>query len=146
MKLIIYTDGGARGNPGPAGIGVAVFSPPPGREGGDEEGVRRGRLLRKYTKFLGERTNNEAEYEGVIAALEIAQEMGASEVEVRLDSELVARQLRGIYRAKNHRMQEMVLRVRNLETKFKKVSYKNIPREKNTAADKLVNEAIDKHG
>lgn len=132
MRIIIYTDGGARGNPGPAGLGVAVY---------DEA----GRLIKKHKQFLGEKTNNEAEYEAVIAALKLAAELGADELEIRMDSELVARQLSGIYRAKNHRMQALVLQVRNLETKFKKVSFRHIPREQNVIADKLVNEAID-HG
>lgn len=142
MKLVIYTDGGARGNPGPAGIGVVIYFPtlparPAGGEGEGKGGVK------KFSKFLGPRTNNEAEYEAVIAALEEAVDLGADEIELRLDSELVARQLKNIYKTKNHRMQALVLRVRNLETRFKNVSYQNIPREKNELADKLVNEAID---
>jgi ribonuclease HI len=131
-KLKIFTDGGARGNPGPAGIGVAVYSAD-------------GKLLKKHSQYLGERTNNEAEYEAVIAALSLAAAIGASELSFYLDSELVVRQLTGIYRVRNSRMQELLLRVRNLETKFKKIKYQNIPREKNRLADKLVNEAIDKH-
>lgn len=131
-KLIIYTDGGARGNPGPAGIGVAIYD--------DAE-----KLIKKHNAFLGEKTNNEAEYEAVIAALELAADMGAEEIEFRLDSELVARQLQNIYKAKNERMAALVLRVRNLETKFKKITYKNVPREKNVIADELVNEAIDQN-
>ena len=132
MKLIIYTDGGARGNPGPAGIGVAVYD-------------ASGKFQKKHHALLGTRTNNEAEYEAVIAALKLASEEGADEVEVRMDSELVARQLGSVYKIRNSRMQELALHVRNLETKFKKVSYKHIPREQNILADKLVNQAIDKH-
>lgn len=132
MRLRIFTDGGARGNPGPAGIGVVIY---------DES----GKIIKKFGKFLGEKTNNEAEYEAVIAALKSASEFGASQVTIYLDSELVARQLNSIYKVKNLRMQELALKVRNLETKFKKVSYKTIPREKNERADALVNEAIDKN-
>lgn len=130
-KLIIFTDGGARGNPGPAALGVVVY---------DEKGT----LIKKIGRFLGEKTNNEAEYEAVIAALEEAGEMGAKRVEINLDSELVGRQLSSIYKVKNGRMQALALKVRNLETAFKKVVYKTIPRGQNALADELVNEAIDK--
>ena len=130
-RVIIYTDGGARGNPGPAAYGVVVYS-------------QDGKIIKRIGKFLGERTNNEAEYEGVIAALEEAAELGAPYVDFHLDSELVVRQLNNIYRAKNQRMQGLLLRVRNLEPKFKKVTYTHIPREKNQLAGKTVNEAIDR--
>ncbi|MDP3994056.1 MAG: ribonuclease HI family protein [bacterium] len=132
-KIIIYTDGGARGNPGPAAYGIVVYN-------------SEGKIIKRIGKFLGERTNNEAEYEGVIAALEEAAKLAARYVDFYLDSELVVRQLNNIYRAKNQRMQGLLLRVRNLETKFKKITYTHVPREKNKLADKLVNEAIDKAG
>ena len=112
-KLKIYTDGGARGNPGPAGLGAVIY---------------------------------EAEYEAVLRALTEAKALGAKEVEVVLDSELVARQLNNIYRAKNHRMLELLLKVRALEAGFKKTTYRHVPREENAVADSLVNEAIDKKG
>src|SRR3989344_4814106 len=129
MKYVIFTDGGARGNPGPAGVGVAIF---------DEK----GKILKKIAQYLGERTNNEAEYEAVLLALEQASKLGAGEVVINLDSELVARQLNNVYRVKNNRMRALVIKVHNIETKFKKVSYKHIPREKNELADQLVNEVI----
>ncbi|MDZ4244185.1 MAG: ribonuclease HI family protein [Candidatus Doudnabacteria bacterium] len=132
-KIIIYTDGGARGNPGPAAYGIAVYN-------------SEGKIIKRIGKFLGERTNNEAEYEGVIAALEEAAKLAARYADFYLDSELVVRQLNNIYRVKNQRMQGFILRVRNLETKFKKITYTHVPREKNKLADKLVNEAIDKAG
>ena len=132
MKYVIFTDGGARGNPGPAGVGVAIF---------DEK----GKILKKIAQYLGERTNNEAEYEAVLLALEQASKLGAGEVVINLDSELVARQLNNVYRVKNNRMRALVIKVHNIETKFKKVSYKHIPREKNELADHLVNEAIDQN-
>ena len=131
-KLLIYTDGGARGNPGPAALGVVIY---------DES----GKIVKRFGKFLGEKTNNEAEYEAVIAALSEAQGLGTASVELNLDSELVARQLSNIYRARDKRMQEFVLKIRNLETKFEKVSYHHVPRGKNRLADKLVNEAIDQN-
>lgn len=129
-KLIIYTDGGARGNPGPAAYGVVIQ---------DEE----GNILKKFGKYLGTKTNNEAEYEAIIAALEEALKLGAEHVEMRMDSELATRQLNSIYKIKNHRMQELVLKVRNLETKFKKVTFHHIRREQNQLADEMVNKAID---
>lgn len=130
-KLIIYTDGGARGNPGPAALGVVIYDV-------------HGKTVKKYGKYLGERTNNEAEYEAVIEALLAALDLGAMELEFNLDSELVVRQFNNVYRVKNHRMQELMLKVRNLETKFHKVSFRHVPREKNRLADQMVNEAIDK--
>ncbi len=131
-KLIIYTDGGARGNPGPAACGVVVYD-------------SKKKLLKKIGRFLGEKTNNEAEYEGIIAGLGEARKMQAREIEFFADSELVAHQLNSIYKVKEPRMQALLLRVRNLEIHFKKVKYHHIPREKNKLADKLVNEAIDKY-
>lgn len=132
MTLKIFTDGGARGNPGPAALGVVIY---------DEK----GKTIKKFGRFLGERTNNQAEYEAVIEALRTAAKMGARHLEINLDSELVARQLNSIYKVKNGRMQALALAVRNLEAQFEKVTYKTIPREKNLRADKLVNEAIDKN-
>ena len=129
-KLIVFTDGGARGNPGPAALGVVIYD-------------ASGKIVKKYGRYLGEKTNNEAEYEAVISALESSSELGAEYVDFNLDSELVVRQLNGIYKVKNHRMQALLIRVRNLETKFKKITFKHIPREKNHLADELVNKAID---
>jgi len=102
-----------------------------------------GKILKKYGKYLGEKTNNEAEYEAVISALESAVALGAETIYFRLDSELVVRQLSGIYKVKNPRMQALIIRARNLETEFKKINYSHIPREKNQLADELVNAAID---
>lgn len=129
-KLVIYTDGGARGNPGPAAIGIVIYD-------------SRGKLLKKFAKYLGERTNNEAEYEAVIQGLLFARNLKTQIAEFKLDSELIARQLNYIYRVREKRMLEFVLRIRNLETNFKKVSYRYVPREKNAVADRLVNECLD---
>lgn len=131
MNFKIHTDGGARGNPGPAALGIVIFKP-------------QGGIVKKIGKYLGKKTNNEAEYEAVIQALKEALDLGAEAVEVNLDSELVVRQLGGVYRIKNARMRELVSRVRNLESNFSKVSYKHIPREKNALADQLVNEVLDR--
>lgn len=130
-KLIIFTDGGARGNPGPAALGVVIYD-------------IAGKLLKKYGKYLGERTNNEAEYEAVIAASRTAAELGAVVLDFHLDSELVVRQFNNIYRVKNRRMQELLIRARSAQSQFQKVTFRHIPREKNRLADQLVNDAIDR--
>lgn len=129
-KLIIYTDGGARGNPGPAGIGVFIAD-------------RDGRVLARHKRYLGPATNNQAEYWAVIDALEEAKKLGAEELEFRLDSELVVRQLNGQYRVRDADLAPLFLRVHNSKIGFKVVSFSHIRREQNKEADRLVNEAID---
>lgn len=131
-KLIIYTDGGARGNPGPAGLGVFIVD------------AETGKTLKRHSRFLGHMTNNQAEWRAVVDAFEHALELGAEEVELRSDSELVIKQLRGEYRVKNKDLQPLFLRVWNLTRSLKRVSYHHVPRERNRDADKLVNEAIDR--
>lgn len=132
MKLIINTDGGARGNPGPAGIGVVIAD-------------ANGKIVKKFGRYLGdELTNNQAEYEAVIAALEAAKELGGTHLEFRMDSELAVRQLNHIYKVKNHGLQPLFLKVKNLQTEFQNVSFKHVPRAENALADEMVNEAIDK--
>jgi len=139
-KITIYTDGGSRGNPGPAAIGV-VFS------------NEKGQAIKEYSEFLGDDlTNNEAEYEAVIFALKkfkqlfgkkIAQD---SETELRSDSELLVKQLNGGYKVLDSKIQQLFLTVWNLKLDFKKVKFKLIGREKNQEADRLVNEALDREG
>ena len=139
-KITIYTDGGSRGNPGPAAIGV-VFS------------NEKGQAIKEYSEFLGDDlTNNEAEYEAVIFALKkfkqlfgkkIAQE---SETELRSDSVLLVKQLNGGYKVLDSKIQPLFLTVWNLKLDFKKVKFKLIGREKNQEADRLVNEALDREG
>ena len=130
-KLQIFTDGGARGNPGPAGIGVVIWS------GHD--------LAGRHRKYIGEATNNQAEYQAIIHGLEQAKKLGADEVECFLDSELVVKQLNREYKVKNKDLAPLFVKVWNLSLGFKKITFAHIPREKNKEADKLVNEAID-HG
>jgi len=132
MKVIIYTDGGARGNPGPAGIGVVIY---------DEKKV----LLATHKRYIGEATNNQAEYQAVILALEKALELGAKRVDFKLDSELVVKQLRGEYKVKNEQLAILVQDVLQLSNKFLQINYSHVPREQNELADQLVNEAIDSH-
>ena len=131
-KIIMYTDGGSRNNPGPAAIGVYVET-----------------LHKQFGHYIGEKTNNEAEYEAVIFGLnKIKQLVGKenaknTEVECFLDSEFVERQLNHTYKVKEKNIQELFLKVWNLMLDFKKVTFKHILRDKNKVADKLVNEALD---
>lgn len=128
-KLQIYTDGGARGNPGPAGIGVVIWF-------GDE-------LVGRHKDYIGEATNNQAEYKAVILALLEAKKIGAEELEFFLDSELVVKQLNREYKVKDKDLAPLFVQVWNLSLGFKKATFQHVPREKNKEADKLVNEAID---
>jgi ribonuclease HI len=131
MKLIIYTDGGARGNPGPAGIGAIAYDPD-------------GAEVFTVSEFLGVATNNQAEYKAVIAALEKARTLKAEELDFYLDSELVVKQLKREYKVKNEGIAPLFLKVHNLTLNFKKVKFTHIPREKNKEADRLANEAMDR--
>lgn len=129
MRLQIYTDGGARGNPGPAGIGVVVW------EGND--------LIGRYKKFIGEATNNQAEYEAVLFALQKVKGLEPDKVDIYMDSELAVNQLSRRYKIKNQELGSLFVKIWNLMIEFKKVEFHYIPREENKEADKLVNQAID---
>jgi ribonuclease HI len=132
MHVIAYTDGGARGNPGPAGSGVVIYD-----EGGHKE-------LAAIGEYLGETTNNVAEYTAVIMALQKAKELGADTVHIRMDSELVCRQMSGQYRVKQPHLQTLFARVHTLMQDFQKVTCEHVRREKNLRADELANQAMDK--
>ncbi len=136
MRIRLYTDGGARGNPGPAGSGAVLLA----LDGESEAGV-----LREESKYIGETTNNQAEYMGLIIGLESARDMGALEVDVRMDSELIVRQLLGQYKVKQPELAKRFFEVKQLCMSFKKVQFTHVPRAQNAHADRLVNEAIDKH-
>ena len=130
-NIVIYTDGGARGNPGPAGAGVFIVD---------------GEKTFEYKKYLGEKqTNNWAEYEAVVLALEEAKRLGFSgrDIEVRLDSKLAVEQILGNWKIKEPTLRPQVAKVRTLLADFGKYHFVHIPREKNAEADRLVNEAID---
>jgi len=135
-KLIIHTDGGSRGNPGPSAIGAVIT---------DEQGS----ILLSQGKFIGKATNNQAEYQAVIFALQNAKgifkktKVRKLEIELYMDSELVCKQLNHQYKIENNNIQPLFLKVWNLMLDFDKVSFFNIPREKNKQADKLVNQAMD---
>jgi len=136
-KLIIYTDGGSRGNPGPSAIGV-VFADP-----------ETGQVLKTYGERVEDGTNNEAEYKAIIFALKKAKALYGKdnakkmEVEMRMDSELACKQLSGEYKLSAKHIQELFIEVWNLKTDFGKVIFAYIPREQNVLADAAVNEALD---
>ncbi len=130
-RVTVYSDGAARGNPGPAGAGVRIED-------------ARGKRVSEAARYLGEATNNVAEYRALILGLELARELGASEVELRADSELVIRQMTGEYRVRNVRLQELHRQAQALEQAFRSVGYVHIRREQNRAADRLANLAIDR--
>ncbi|MBX4191522.1 MAG: ribonuclease HI family protein [Candidatus Doudnabacteria bacterium] len=132
-KLIIYTDGGARGNPGPAAVGVVIY------DAGHKE-------LERYEKYIGTTTNNQAEYRALLAALEIATKLGAESIVCHLDSELVVKQLTGKYKIKESGLASLAADALRLTSKFEVVDFVHIPREKNKLADQLVNSALDKAG
>jgi len=126
-------DGGARGNPGPAAIGAVVSTPD-----GDE-------LLAEHA-YIGESTNNVAEYRGLLLGLELARRLGASEVEVINDSELVARQIGGQYKVKHAGLRPLFDEAMAALRQFDRWSVRNVPRAQNKRADALVNEALDARG
>jgi ribonuclease HI len=130
VKARLSTDGGARGNPGPAAYGYVL-------EAGD------GTVLDARGEAIGVATNNVAEYRGLLAGLEAALERGVEEVEVVSDSELVVKQMRGEYKVKNETLRDLVDEAQALESRFRRVTYTAVRREHNELADRLVNEALD---
>lgn len=130
MKLIINTDGGARGNPGPAGIGVVI-------KGED------GHVLKEIAEYIGETTNNQAEYKALIAALKAAKLLKAEDVTVLADSELMVKQIKGEYKVKNEGLRPIYAEAKKLLAHFSSFDIRHVVREKNKEADKLVNIAID---
>ncbi|MCK7660024.1 bifunctional RNase H/acid phosphatase [Corynebacterium antarcticum] len=131
MKVIIEADGGSRGNPGIAGSGTLLL---------DERGER---ILRRISEFVGKTTNNVAEYRGLINGLVAAHELGATRVEVRLDSKLVVEQMSGRWKVKHPDMKRLALEARDLASRFEEINYTWIPRKKNSRADELANIAMD---
>jgi ribonuclease HI len=130
VKVVVHVDGGSRGNPGPA-AGAAVISTPAGE------------LLEEATTLLGVVTNNVAEYRGLLLGLERARELGATEVEVLNDSELVAKQLNGLYKVKHPDMRPLHAQALQALRRFERWSIRSVPREQNAQADALVNAALD---
>jgi ribonuclease HI len=130
MKLILYTDGGARGNPGPGAIGVVVKN-------------LKGEVIKEIGKDIGRSTNNEAEYKAIITGLETCLEKGATQLECYLDSQLVVSQLKGEFKVKDAKLKILWAKAKSVEKNFKEVLYIHVRREKNYLADKIVNEVLD---
>jgi ribonuclease HI len=129
--LIAHSDGGARGNPGPAGYGVAIQD-------------QSGRKIAHLSEYLGHQTNNFAEYQGLIAALEYALQHGPKALKLISDSELLVRQIKGIYKVKNPTLKDLHGRAKELIAQLEWFSIGHALREHNTEADRLANEAMDK--
>lgn len=132
MKLVVHVDGGARGNPGPAAAAAVIT---------DADGT----VLAEPTEPLGTATNNVAEYRALLLGLEHAAELGASEVEVVGDSELVAKQVQGIYKVKNAAMRPLHAQALAAFGHFDRWSIRTVPRAQNAHADALVNQTLDAH-
>ena len=129
MRVTVHIDGGSRGNPGPAAAGVVITSD--------------GKVLHQAGIFLGQATNNIAEYHGLLAGLEAAGRLRASEVQVISDSELLVRQMNGQYRVRNEGIKPLYEKASRLASAFARCEFCHVPREKNTRADELVNKALD---
>ena len=130
MKLVVHVDGGARGNPGPAAV-AAVAS------------TVEGDVVGERNEYIGEATNNVAEYRAVLLALELARELGANEIEVVNDSELVARQIGGEYKVKHAGLKPLFIEAMAALREFDGWAVRSVRREHNARADELVNEALD---
>lgn len=128
--LVINTDGGSRGNPGPAGIGLVIKS-----ETGD--------LIYSHGSYIGETTNNVAEYSALIKALEEARNLGATNVRIQMDSELIVKQMQGLYKIKQPILQELAAKTLSLLKNFQGYTFTHVRREFNKEADALVNQALD---
>ena len=128
--LSLFTDGACRGNPGQGGAGAVLLG-------------RNGEVLGTAKKFLGHCTNNIAEYRALILGLEMALERGTSAISIYLDSELLVRQIQGIYRVKNPDLKPLMVEIRDLMDRFDTWKIEHVPRSENALADGLANEAID---
>jgi ribonuclease HI len=133
VKARLSTDGGARGNPGPAAFGYVLEA---------EDGT----VLAAHGEAIGTATNNVAEYRALLAGLEKALELGVDEVDVVSDSQLLVRQMTGEYKVKNEVLRKLSLKAAALARQLRRVTYRSVPREHNELADRLVNEALDAHG
>lgn len=129
----LYTDGGARGNPGPAALGVVI------------KDAHSGAIIAELKEYLGSATNNQAEYRALLAALSYAREQQATHIVCYLDSELIVKQMNRQYRVKNKNLAQLYLAAWKLASQFSSISFHHIPRAQNSAADRLVNQALDEH-
>jgi ribonuclease HI len=133
VKARLSTDGGARGNPGPAAFGYVLET---------EDGT----VLAAHGEAIGIATNNVAEYRALVAGLQKALEVGVDEVDVVSDSQLLVRQMNGEYKVKNEALRKLSLEAASLARRLRRVTYRSVPREHNELADRLVNEALDAEG
>jgi len=131
-EMVAHIDGGARGNPGPAAYGVVLAT-------------AAGKTEKTLSGFLGEATNNEAEYRGLLAALDYAVEHGIRKLRLFSDSELLVRQMRGEYKVKSDGLKPLHQRARELIARLESFRISHVPREQNREADRLVNETLDAH-
>jgi ribonuclease HI len=131
MRVIVHVDGGARGNPGPAAAACVISSP-------------EGELLAEHAELLGTATNNVAEYRALLLGLARARELGASEIEVVGDSELIAKQVQGVYKVKHEAMRPLHAEALQALRGFERWSIRTVPRAQNADADALVNAALDR--
>lgn len=131
-KIIIYSDGGARGNPGPAGIGAVLYDD-------------KNNTIAEISEYIGKTTNNQAEYKAMLAGIKKAKELGAENLTCYLDSELVVKQMKREYKVKNKDLAPLFVRAYNLSMGFKTIEFIHIKREKNKIADGLANLAMDTH-
>lgn len=130
MKASLHTDGGARGNPGPAGIGVVMKDPD-------------GNVIGEIAEAIGVATNNDAEYRALIAGLEMALSSGITEIDVFMDSQLVVSQMKGEWKIKSDTLRQLAVRARGLLNRFDAATITHVRREFNADADKLANQAMD---
>jgi ribonuclease HI len=132
MELIVYSDGGSRGNPGNSAIAFKILT-------------EKDKLLKKHNEYIGIRTNNQAEYEALISALEYASTLTDQKVTCCLDSELIVKQLNGEYKVRNSELKILRLKVHKLEQKFRRTTFKHVPRTDMhiQEVDSLVNQALD---
>lgn len=130
MRAVLHTDGGARGNPGPAAIGVVLSC--------------EGRSPVEISETIGTTTNNVAEYRALLRGLEEARARGVTDLDCRLDSELLVKQLRRVYKVRDLKLAPLFVRAWNAASAFKTITFRAIPRSENTRADALVNKALDR--
>jgi ribonuclease HI len=130
MKATLYADGGSRGNPGPAASGAVLY--------GED-----GSVLAEVGEFLGTATNNVAEWRALLAGLACARELGVDDIAVRMDSELVVRQITGVYRVKHADLIPLHTKAKQLLREFKTTDVRHVPRKENAAADAVVNQYLD---
>ena len=129
-RAVIFADGASRGNPGPAAIGVTIKD-------------KRGRLITSVSQRIGRATNNQAEYRAIIAALEEATRLGAKQIDIKMDSELIVKQINGEYRVKKSTLKPLYQQVKQLQGSLESFTITHIPRQQNIEADKLANKALD---